>query len=227
MFDETEIPAPSETQSEKRNCGRTGPTSPEGRAASSKNAIKHGSCSQTLILPYESEESWLLLLNRWLQTYQPAEDSLLHDFVLKTAQAEWYRIRAQGNYDRCACSTQVRSTFNWTPDEIKKHDLALRYKNSAERSFQREYRQLEQFHKLHPSVASRPADPDPTPEVEPEPELLITAEDPDSPTGISVIHEVINGVENTVMRPYYPKPGEPPAPKFGVGNSASDTKLPT
>jgi hypothetical protein len=41
-------------ESEKRNWGRTGPTSPEGRAASSKNAIKHGACAQTLILPCES-----------------------------------------------------------------------------------------------------------------------------------------------------------------------------
>jgi len=71
------------------------------------------------------------------------------------------------------------------------------------------------FCKLHPSVENRPADPTPAeedPAAEPEPELLITAEDPDSPTGLSVVHEVINGVENTVVRPYYPKPGEPPAP---------------
>ena len=64
-------PETFEPKCEKRNCGRTGPTSPEGRAASSKNSIKHGSCSQTLILPCEKEESWLLLLNRWLKTYQP------------------------------------------------------------------------------------------------------------------------------------------------------------
>jgi len=201
----------TEPQSEKRNCGRTGPTSPEGRAASSKNAIKHGSCSQTLILPHESEESWLLLLNRWLQTYQPPEDSLLHDFVLKTAQAEWYRIRAHINLDNYLSLRQGASPYNWTPEQLKMHDLLLRYKNSAERSFQRGFRQLEQFCKLHPSVEpSKSADPDPA--AEPEPELLITAEDPDSPTGLSVVHEVINGVENTVVRPYYPKPGEPPAP---------------
>ncbi len=198
---------------QKRNCGRTGPTSPEGRAASSKNAIKHGSCSQTLILPCESEESWLLLLNRWLQTYQPPEDSLKHDFVLKTAQAEWYRIRAHINLDNFISLRQGASPFNWTAEQLKMHDLLLRYKNSAERSFQRDFRNLEQFCKLHPSVESRPAEPkpaDPAPAAEPEPELLITAEDPSSPTGLSVVHEVINGVENTVVRPYYPKPWEPP-----------------
>jgi len=217
MFEETEIPA----QSEKRNCGRTGPTSPEGRARSSKNSTKHGSCSQTLILPHESEESWLLLLNRWLQTYKPPEDSLLHDFVLKTAQDEWYRIRAHINLDNFISLRQGASPYNWTAEQLKMHDLLLRYKTTAERSFQRDFRLLEQFCKLHPTVESRPAepkpaDPDPAPAAatEPEPELLITAEDPTSPTGLSVVHEVINGVENTVVRPYYPKPWEPPAPSF-------------
>ncbi len=61
---------------EKRNSGRTGPTSAEGRSASSKNATKHGACAHTLILPGESEQAWELLLNRWLHEYQPAEDSL-------------------------------------------------------------------------------------------------------------------------------------------------------
>ncbi len=151
-------------ESEKRNCGRTGPTSPEGRATSSKNSIKHGSCSQTLILPFESEESWLLLLNRWLQTYQPPEDSLLYDFVLKTAQAEWYRMRAQRNLDCHECSQQGLSPSNWTPEYIKKHDLLLRYRTSAERSFQRTFRLLEQFCKLHPTVPTSPKPADPKPE---------------------------------------------------------------
>jgi hypothetical protein len=191
-------------EQKKRNCGRTGPTSPEGRATSSKNSIKHGSCSQTLILPCESEESWLLLLGRWVKTYQPAEDSLLYDFVLKTAQAEWYRIRAQRNLHSFEMVLGGLSPFNWLPDEIKKHDLLLRYKTTAERSFQREFRNLEQFRKLHPNEEICPAKPAELDEDE-ESDLLITGEDPTSPTGLSILHEVRNGVENTTVRPYYPR----------------------
>jgi hypothetical protein len=189
---------PAQPDHEKRNCGRTGPTSEEGRATSSKNSIKHGSCSQTLILPFEKEESWLLLLNRWLHTYQPPEDSLLHDFVLKTAQAEWYRMRAQRNLDCHECSQAGLSPANWTPEYIKKHDLLLRYRTTAERSFQRTFRLLEQFCKLHPTVASHPAEP------APESRILLLGEDPDSPTGLVVAFEMINGVETPVPRPYYP-----------------------
>ena len=197
---------PEQPDHEKRNCGRTGPTSPEGRATSSKNSIKHGSCSQTLILPFEKEESWLLLLNRWLQTYQPPEDSLLHDFVLKTAQAEWYRMRAQRNLDCHECSQAGLSPANWTPEYIKKHDLLLRYRTTAERSFQRTFRLLEQFCKLHPAApAHKPADPEPEGgSAASRARLTVVGEDPTSPTGLTLLLENIGGVENTTQRPYYP-----------------------
>jgi hypothetical protein len=174
MFLDTEIynpgaavqPAPSlpsgETAApEKRNSGRTGPTSPEGRAISSQNSFKHGGCSQTLILPGEDIEAWQLLLNRFCQTYRPAADTLEYDFVHKTAQAEWYRIRAQRNYDFYLAQRQGLSPFNWAPHEIKMHDLLLRYKTGAERGFQREYRLLEQHYKIHRPV---PAAKEPSPE---------------------------------------------------------------
>jgi len=90
---------------EKRNCGRTGPTSPEGGAASSKNAVTHGACARTLILPHESKEEWELVLAHWCQNYQPAEDSLAYDFVLRTAKAEWHRRRAKLNFDYFMAST--------------------------------------------------------------------------------------------------------------------------
>jgi len=199
---------PAQPEPEKRNSGRTGPTSAEGRATSSKNAIKHGACAQTLILPCESEESWLLLLNRWLKEYQPHEDSLLYDFVLKTAQAEWHRIRAHRNLESVMAFTQGRSPFNWTPDEIKKHDLCLRYATTAERAFQREFRLLEQFRKLHPSAENRPAAPEP--KLKPQARLIVTGEDPTSPTGLTLLLENVGGVETRPQRPYYPPPESPP-----------------
>jgi hypothetical protein len=201
-------------QPEKRNSGRTGPTSPEGRATSSKNSTKHGACAQTLILPCESEESWLLLLNRWLKEYQPPEDSLLYDFALKTAQAEWHRIRAHRNLESVMALTQGFSPFNWSPDQIKKHDLCLRYATAAERAFQREFRLLEQFRKLHPAVETRPAEPaaPAEPDSKPKTRLTVVGEDPTSPTGLTLLLQNIGGVEDTVQRPYYPPPESPRNP---------------
>jgi hypothetical protein len=57
-------------------------------------------CATTLILEHENEQDWLQLLPTWLDGYQnPVENTLLYNFVLKTAQAEWFRLRAQREYD--------------------------------------------------------------------------------------------------------------------------------
>ena len=150
----------------KRNSGRTGPTSAEGRAASVQNARKHGACARTLILPMESEQGWLILLSRWQDSYQPLEASLEADFVLRTAQAEWDRLRAQRQYDEFITTSAGHPPYMWTPEQCKMHDLMLRYKNSAERSFHREYRLLEAHYKSHKLAPPPPAeDPKPIPDL--------------------------------------------------------------
>jgi hypothetical protein len=200
------------SEPEKRNCGRTGPTSPEGRAASSKNSTKHGACARTLILPHESKEEWESLLAHWCDLYKPAEDSLYYDFVVRTAQAEWHRRRAQVNFDVFMADTGGGATINWRPEQIKNYDLALRYKTSAERSFQREFRLLEQFYKAHPPrSAEEPAAHEraakdtvsQAPEAQDAeakerdfgPPVTFTVEDPTSPTGFTEILTCYNGRE--------------------------------
>jgi hypothetical protein len=133
---------------EKRNSGRTGPVTFIGKAISSFNSTKHGLCSKTLILPNESLDEWTALLNRWQKEYgPPAEDTLLADFVLKTAQAEWNRLRAQRHYDFFVSLNDGMPVFTWHIDQQKQHDLMLRYLTTAERKFQREHRQLELHYK--------------------------------------------------------------------------------
>jgi hypothetical protein len=135
---------------QKRNCGRTGPTSEEGRAISARNATRHGMCSTTLVMDGEVEADWLDLLKTWLDGYQnPAENSLLYTFVLKVAQAEWQRLRVQREYDFHMYGHGSPPIGAWQPLEIKTHDLILRYLTAAERRFQREYRLLEHHFKTH------------------------------------------------------------------------------
>jgi hypothetical protein len=141
-------PDPVNPEREKRGAGRTGPISFIGKAISSFNATKHGLCSKTLILPSESLDEWVALYARWQKEYGlPAEDTLLADFVLKTAQAEWYRLRAQRHYDFFVALNDGLPIFTWHLDQIKQHDLMLRYLTTAERKFQREQRQLELHYK--------------------------------------------------------------------------------
>ena len=162
MLSDDQIPA----EPEKRNSGRTGPTSEEGRAISSRNAIRHGMCAKTLILLHESEGDWLLLLKTWLEAYQnPAENTLLHNFVLKVAQAEWQRLRIQREYDYFLLTHGTPPMTAWDPREIKDHDLVTRYLTAAERRFQRDYRLLEHHWKTHhkplPEPKKVPKQPEP------------------------------------------------------------------
>jgi hypothetical protein len=165
MLSDDQIPA-----GEKRNSGHTGPITPEGRAISARNAIRHGMCATTLILAHENEADWLQLLQTWLNGYQnPAENTLLYNFVLKTAQAEWFRLRAQREYDFFLRNHGHPPITAWTPWELKSHELVTRYLTAAERRFQRDYRLLEHHWKTHhkplPELKKAPKQTEPEPEL--------------------------------------------------------------
>ena len=128
--------------------------SEEGKrhSARSLNAIKHGGCSKTLILPHESIGDWELVLKHWCEVYRPKEDTLEFDFVLKVAQAEFRRLRADRNYDDFLAAFESTAPFAWTPEEIKRHDLMQRYLTAATREFERQYRMLEHHYKTHKPI---------------------------------------------------------------------------
>jgi len=174
-----------------RNCGRTGPTSAAGLARSAQNSFKHGGCSARLILPGESEEEWQELLARWHKTYEPDPESLSYDFVQKAAEADWRRLRNERTYDDYLClRLEGRAPYDWKADEIKTHDLLLRYKTTAERSFQRDVRALEEHYRLHHPKKLEPKVAD-----KPKASLTIMGVDRSSPTGYSLIREMVEGKE--------------------------------
>jgi hypothetical protein len=185
---------------EERNSGRTGSISADGSRA------------EITILSCESQEAFDEILRRWCATYQPEPDSLEFDFVLKTVQAEWSRIRCQRNYNDFTNRLGDRQPFDWTAEEIKLHDLHLRYKTAAERGFQRDYRTLEQHYKSHQPKPK----PEPQPKTEAVPETpkrqsrtRITTTDPTSPTGYKCLYEYPPQEGVT-----YPCPTDPPPPGY-------------
>jgi hypothetical protein len=214
----------------KRNSGRSGPTSLAGRLRSSRNAIKHGACAETLILPCESEPAFLILLARWCREYHISEaeqalvnnahcgpctdHSLTYDFVRRAAEADWHRIRCQRSYDSYSrMYIDGRAPFNWTPAEVKMHDLHLRYKTAADRAFHRENRALQQHLKFQQEQKrwqqqeqekQNAASPEPAAALKKVPPFTVCAIDPESPTGYSIITEIIDGVEYSNTRPFVP-----------------------
>ena len=138
---------PANPENQKRNCGHTGPISEAGKAKIAQNARKHGACSRTLILPGESEKEWRKLFAQWQHNYSAYDpESVIYQFVLKTAQAEWHRLRVQLAYDDFLVSNPEFMVC-LMPEPVRKHELLSRYKTTAERAFQREFRLLEQCYK--------------------------------------------------------------------------------
>jgi len=207
-------------QRHKRNCGRTGPTSNAGLAVAARNATRHGMCARTLILVQESEEDWKMLLNCFLRSYNnPAEDTMLYTFVLKTAQAEWFRLRAVREYDYMFQWMDNQPLPSWHADKEKEHALVLRYLTAAERRFQREYRMLEHHFKTHhraewdakqaeskakvkakaEAEAAKPPQPEPPPE-------------DDDPTKIFFVHSQTGERRDAQGNKYPPRPDFKPQP---------------
>lgn len=138
---------PSEPARNRR--GRsTGPSSPEGKATSSKNSITHGCTSRTLIVANESEEDWNRVLESWLAEYQPDTD-LFHSLVVQAAREHWFLLRNVRQYEQCEYSLhdEQGSPLTWSEEHNKKLDRFLRYKAAAERSFYRARNAVEQMRK--------------------------------------------------------------------------------
>ncbi len=201
----------------KRNCGRTGPKTNVGRAIAARNATRHGMCSRTLILVQESEEDWHELITHWLSGYgNPAENTLLYTFVLKTTQAEWFRMRANREYDFMFQCMDYVPMQSWSPEKHKEHDLVMRYVTAAERKVQREYRMLEHHFKTHHKAdaeardrASKPApapaqQPAPAPDPDPQPD--------DDPTKIFFVHSETGERRDAQGNKYPPRPDFKPEP---------------
>ena len=128
--------------------GSTGPTSPEGKATSSRNAIKHGLCSQQLILPDEDAAEFEEVKEKWLSDCL-YDEPLLVNLAEQVAVAEWFHRRALREYNRVREHLyKLEPDFIfWTPDEIKLHDRYQRYLTTRERAFNRASATYMQFYK--------------------------------------------------------------------------------
>ena len=70
----------------------TGPTSAEGKAKSSMNAVKTGLTGQTVLLPTDDALAYQQHLDRHFKSYAPANDAE-HTLVQAIADTEWRLLR--------------------------------------------------------------------------------------------------------------------------------------
>ena len=160
----------------RRNAKRsTGPVTPEGKAASSRNALKHGfRANQVLFGDDERLDSFRAQLEA---EYQPA-NFVEAIFVEQMAVALFKRLRfeeLEARYaGRLACESFLSLEIIW------------RRQASLERAFQKALHQLQQ---LRQAARPRP-EPKPRPAAQPKPERPVPAPElPDPAPDESPSHE--------------------------------------
>ena len=162
-----------------------GPTTEEGRARSSRNALRHGLAAPALppvsiVLPTESPEDYETLLNSYLDEFAPA--GLLETELVETMAAARWRLRRIATIETRILTNEMDRLAEYidraftdlehdpTPDDRLAwtfHRIAdkpglsllLRYEGTLDRSFARAFKQLQHLQ----SVRNRPQPNEPKP----------------------------------------------------------------
>ncbi len=130
----------------------TGPKTPEGKAASSRNATRHGLASAFIVLAHEDHNEFNQLLADLHKEHQPAN---LHQATLveQLAKSQWLLARAQrletsafnhlagfqNEPDSDPDARIIQEMFQSNPNALT---TLQRYATQAERSYYKAYREL-------------------------------------------------------------------------------------
>ncbi len=124
----------------------TGPTSPDGKNISSRNATTHGCCAEMRVLVGdERQEDFDRLRDEWLSQFPPDEYSPPPSMVEDVIWNHWSLKRVQRRFHTLEQQLVLHDPADWPPALDHKLQLMLRYKTAAERSFQRSLTAVERF----------------------------------------------------------------------------------
>jgi hypothetical protein len=163
MSDETQLPDTKPTPAEiaRANAAKsTGPKTPEGKARSSKNALRHGLTARRAVLPDESEPKYLALRRRYVDHFRPSNIVEVH-LVGVMALTQW-RINRLATVETSYLARELESrrddirryvdnpdaekSMAWTFDRVSGGTtlpLIHRFEASLHRTFNRAFKQLQ------------------------------------------------------------------------------------
>jgi hypothetical protein len=135
-----------------------GAVTPEGKRASSRNALKHGILSECILLPGESPESFQSLAAGLFDEFHPV-GSTEEDLVEMMAVARWRRMRVWSMEKNCLAGRMVSTyrdaaepkpsseataslAFAALANETRTLDLVNRYESRYDRQYFRAHRRL-------------------------------------------------------------------------------------
>jgi hypothetical protein len=139
-------------QANRRNASLgTGPVTPEGKRRSAQNALRHGLCAQSVLLPGEYDERFRELLAGFEQDFAPAS-TVARFQVEQLAVAAW-RLRRAQVFEATLVRDQLAATATPTaPLDAQtavtrawadsRAGLAARYETTHQRNFRQIYDRL-------------------------------------------------------------------------------------
>ena len=113
----------------------TGPKTPQGKAASSRNRLSHGFASSTRFVRGEDPAEFNLLLDDLLAEHQPATPTE-QILVEQMAHHHWISMRATRLQDS---EIAIHLKLGMTPTHLP---VFIRYQTAAERSFYKAHTEL-------------------------------------------------------------------------------------
>ena len=125
---------------------QTGPKTPEGKLISSQNARTHGLTSKKLFLPGENQEEFAELREGWFAQFPP-ESQAERAMVEQLARNDWFVKRAERRYEEVEERLGDSHAGDWSEEQFRLLERILRYKTTAERSFQRSLSIVRQLRK--------------------------------------------------------------------------------
>jgi len=144
------------TANQKNATRSTGPRTPEGKAISSQNAVRHGLAAGFRLLPGEDTAAYEQLMQSYEDEFDPQSD---HEAFLVTqlVQSRWKidridRLQSEAFDQMLATGTDATSTDAKILHGLNTStlfDRLERYRAAAERTYHRAHRELTQLRRQH------------------------------------------------------------------------------
>ena len=154
-----------------------GPVTPEGKAKSSRNAVRHGMTLQSLLLTTENREAAACLIDEYTGQFQPI-GPVEHEMVEMLALKQWQNLRAEniqlGFFQNAAARAAVKidaefasadecsraaETFRYMTTEDDSFRLFMRYANDIRRAYHTKLRELQSLQSKRQTVETKPVEP--------------------------------------------------------------------
>ncbi len=164
-----------------------GPVTPQGRATSSRNSLRHGFAAKSVVLPTESSRDFQALLDSYVVQFDP-QGGVEEELVQTMVAARW-RLRRICNIETILLATEVArraedideefsnmhdvDRLAWVFQKLADHGqslaLVVRYEGALNRSYDRAFKQLQTLQSARPRVQPNEPKPDPQPDPQPAP----------------------------------------------------------